>query len=140
MDKRPCIVLAKPGLDGHDKGIRLVASSMSEAGFNVYYLGLRQSIDDIIKKAKELNADYIGLSILSGTHLEISRRMIEMIDLEGLNFKLIVGGIIPKKDEEKLLSEGVTKVFPVGSKFLEINNWIIENHWKGISPSSPKVS
>lgn len=139
MNKRPCIVLAKPGLDGHDKGIRLVASSMSEAGFNVYYLGLRQTVDDIIKNAKELNADYIGLSILSGTHLDVSRKMIETIKSEGLNYKLIIGGIIPKKDEEKLLSIGVTKVFPVGSKFLEINNWIIENHWKEYSQYSDNI-
>lgn len=129
MTKRPPrIVLAKPGLDGHDKGIRLAAMSMRDAGFDVQYLGLRQSIDSIAAAAREKDADFIGLSILSGTHLDVARKMLQKMKEEGLRCKFFIGGVIPKADADKLLEMGAGNVFPVGSTFAEMNRWVLENY------------
>ncbi len=129
MTKRPPrVVLAKPGLDGHDKGIRLVAMSMRDAGFDVHYLGLRQTIDSIAAAAREQEADYIGLSVLSGTHLDVARKMLQKLREEHLPCRFFIGGVIPKADEAKLLEMGVANVFPVGTTFAAMNQWILEHY------------
>ena len=127
MKRTPCIVLAKPGLDGHDKGIRLVAMALRDAGFDVHYLGLRQSIEGIVSAAKEKKADFIGLSILSGTHLDVARKMLAQIEEEQLACRLFIGGVIPKADAEQLRKMGVAQVFPVGTTFAAMNAWIVSS-------------
>ena len=125
-NQKPRIILAKPGLDGHDKGIRLVSMSMRDAGFDVLYLGLRQTVPSIIEAAKKYHADFIGLSILSGTHIDVGEKILAQMKHEGLTAKLMIGGVIPHADEKKLLEMGVAKVFPVGTIFKEQNAWITE--------------
>ncbi len=116
------ILLSKTGLDGHDKGVKLVALALRDAGFEVIYLGLRQTAKSIVQAAIEENVDYVGLSILSGTHLNFTKKVIELMQ-EYQDEKLpaiIVGGIIPYKDIKKLKELGVRHVFPVGTSFEEI--------------------
>lgn len=125
-NRKPRIVLAKPGLDGHDKGIKLVSMSMRDAGFDVVYLGLRQTVPGIIDAAKKYHADFIGLSILSGTHIDVGEKMLEQMKCQGVTAKLMIGGVIPHADEKKLLEMGVAKVFPVGTIFKDQNAWITE--------------
>ena len=127
MKKQPRIVLAKPGLDGHDKGIRLAAMALRDAGFEVSYLGLRQRVSDIIDAAVKKEADFVGLSILSGTHLDVAEKMLAQMKEHHLTCKLFIGGVIPKADVDKLLSMGVAAVFPVGSTFAHMNEWIEAN-------------
>ncbi len=109
------ILLGKPGLDGHDKGVKTVAMALKDAGMEVIYTGRRQSTDQII----------IGLSILSGVHLEITEELINKMKGKGLSeIPLVIGGVIPKKDIPTLKAMGVKEVFPVGSTFEEIINGI----------------
>ncbi len=128
MKRPPRIITAKPGLDGHDKGVRLVSMALRDAGVDVTYLGLRQNTDSIIAAAKEKQADYIGLSILSGTHLDVARKMLERLAAEQMGCKLIIGGVIPQADARQLLEMGVSEVFPVGSTFASVNEWIMANY------------
>lgn len=128
MKRPPRIVLAKPGLDGHDKGIRLVAMALRDAGFEVHYLGLRQSPDSIVNAAEEMQADFIGLSILSGTHLDVANKILAKMSAKKLCSKLFIGGVIPKADAARLLEMGVAQVFPVGTTFTCMNKWIEANY------------
>ncbi|MGI6628944.1 MAG: cobalamin B12-binding domain-containing protein [Bacillota bacterium] len=119
------ILLAKPGLDGHDKGVRLVAMALRDAGIEVIYLGLRQSVDSIIDAAIQEDVDFIGLSILSGVHLNIADKVLNKMRESSIgDCPLIIGGIIPPQDQAKLKEMGVAAVFPVGSTFAEIVSWI----------------
>jgi methylmalonyl-CoA mutase C-terminal domain/subunit len=125
INKKRRITLAKPGLDGHDKGLRLVAMALRDAGIEVIYLGLRQSIDNIVNAAIQEDADFIGLSILSGVHLYVADKVLKrMKELSMEDCPLIIGGIIPPQDITKLKEMGVAGVFPVGSTFEEIAAWI----------------
>lgn len=124
MAKSHRILLAKPGLDGHDKGVRLVAMALRDAGMDVTYMGLRQSVESIVEAAKKTQADFIGLSILSGTHLDVARKMLDKLASENLKCKFIIGGVIPKSDAQQLLQMGVSQVFPVGSSFKGLIEWI----------------
>lgn len=128
MEKKPSVILAKPGLDGHDKGVRLVAMALREAGFNVHYLGLRQSVDDIAAAAAAHNADFIGLSILSGIQLDAAEKMLSKIAERKLPSRLVIGGIIPAQDQQTLKEMGVAQVFPVGSRFEDSINWMLEDY------------
>ena len=87
-------------------------------------MGLRQSVESIVEAAKEKQADFIGLSILSGTHLDVARKMLDKLAGEKLEYKLIIGGVIPKSDAHQLLQMGVSHVFPVGSSFKSLIEWI----------------
>ncbi len=127
MTRRPRIILAKPGLDGHDKGARLVAMAMRDAGIDVIYLGLRQSVDAIVKAAAEKEADFIGLSILSGVHLNVADKLLKKVAKAGLNCPVVIGGIIPPQDEVKLKEMGIAQVFPVGTSFAATVDWIKQN-------------
>lgn len=115
------VLIAKPGLDGHDKGAKTVAMALKDAGMEVIYTGRRQSVDQIIHTAIQEGVDLIGLSILSGAHLEITEELLEkMKDKKVESIPVVVGGVIPQKDISVLKEMGVEEVFPIGSTFEEI--------------------
>ncbi len=120
-DRAPRILLAKPGLDGHDRGVKVVAMALRDAGFEVIYLGLRQSAESIMSVADQEDVDAIGISVLSGVHIAISRRLLELKrgrDREEL--PLFVGGTIPKKDVRELREMGMADVFPAGTDINDV--------------------
>lgn len=106
------VLIAKPGLDGHDKGAKIVAKALKDAGMEVIYTGIRQETDAIVNAAIEEDVNVIGLSILSGSHMPICRELIQKLKENGAGDKLvIIGGIIPKKDVPPLKALGVAEVF-----------------------------
>jgi len=109
------ILLAKPGLDGHDVGVKVLAHALIEAGFTVVYTGLRKSIEDIVRNAVESDVDLIGLSILSGTHKVLCQQMADEIEKRNLSIPWIVGGNIPDEDVAALVSFGALAAFPTGT-------------------------
>ncbi|MCP4998378.1 MAG: methylmalonyl-CoA mutase [Hyphomicrobiales bacterium] len=115
------ILLAKPGLDGHDVGAKVVARALIDAGFDVRYTGLRQSPEDIVNAARDFNADVIALSVLSGSHIPICTRLKVLIDEYQLSDRLwIAGGNIPAEDHERLREIGVDAVFNTSSSLTDI--------------------
>jgi methylmalonyl-CoA mutase C-terminal domain/subunit len=115
------ILVAKPGLDGHDKGAKVVVRALRDAGMEAIYTGLRQSIGQIVRAAIQEDVDAIGLSILSGAHLGLAEKTLKKMKEEGIADKLvIVGGVIPREDIPRLKEMGVAEVFPVGTPFDEI--------------------
>ena len=126
------VLIAKPGLDGHDKGAKTVAVALKNAGMEVIYTGRRQSVDQVVNAAIQEGVDIIGLSILSGVHLEITEGlMAKMKEIGAEGIPVVVGGVIPKKDIPLLKAMGVREVFPVGSAFDEIIKTIKEIVDKG---------
>ena len=122
------VLLAKPGLDGHDVGAKVVVQALMEAGFDVVYTGLRQTPDAIAKAAAEAKVDVIGLSILSGAHNHIAPRLMELLKERGLDDVLVViGGIIPDVDIPKLKEIGVKGIFLPGTPMQEIIDFISAN-------------
>ena len=120
-DKKIKIIVGKPGLDGHDRGAKVVALALRDAGMEVIYTGLHQSLEQIAKTAVQEAADVIGLSIMSGAHLPICSRLLEILAAEKIgDVPLVVGGVIPKQDISKLTRMGVKGVFPGGTPFAEI--------------------
>ena len=124
--------MAKPGLDGHDRGIKILARAYRDAGMEVIYLGLRQTPEMIVNAAVEEDVDVIALSILSGAHMTIFGKVIDLMNDVGLtNVLLTGGGIIPKDDMDKLSKQGVGKLFgpgtPVNETINYIENWVSEN-------------
>jgi methylmalonyl-CoA mutase C-terminal domain/subunit len=121
------VLLAKPGLDGHDRGAKVVAHALREAGMEVVYTGLHQTVPSIVKQAIQEDVDVIGLSIMSGAHIPISRKLMGLVEEEGIKDKLVVvGGVIPSRDIPSLKEMGVGGVFPNGSRFEEIVGFIRE--------------
>jgi methylmalonyl-CoA mutase C-terminal domain/subunit len=119
------VLIAKPGLDGHDKGAKVVVHALQEAGMEVLYTGLHKTIDEIVNSALEEDVDVIGLSIYSGAHLPLSKKLMERLEEKELTDKLVlVGGNIPQRDIKILKDYGVTEVFPVGAKLDEIIEFI----------------
>jgi methylmalonyl-CoA mutase C-terminal domain/subunit len=119
--KRIRVVIAKPGLDGHDVGAKVVALALKDAGMEVIYTGLHRTIDEIVKTALEEDVDVIGISIYSGAHLALSKRLTDRLkDMELADKMVLVGGNIPQKDVITLKEYGVDGVFPVGSKLDDI--------------------
>ncbi|MBI5966574.1 MAG: cobalamin B12-binding domain-containing protein [Deltaproteobacteria bacterium] len=113
--------MAKPGLDGHDMGAKVVVRALRDAGMEAIYTGLRQTVDQIIRTAIQEDVDIIGLSILSGAHLGLVAKLMKERKEEGIEDKLvIVGGVIPREDIPRLKEMGVAEVFPVGTPFSEI--------------------
>ncbi len=126
------VLIAKPGLDGHDKGAKIVARGLKDAGMEVLYTGIRQTVDGIVKTALQEGVDVIGLSILSGTHLSICEEMMEKMKREDLtDILVLVGGIIPQKDVFRLKEQGIAEVFRPGSTV----NQIVDFLRKRFSPS-----
>tara|TARA_B100000401_G_C52664369_1_gene651697 strand:- start:493 stop:909 length:417 start_codon:yes stop_codon:yes gene_type:complete len=126
------VVMAKPGLDGHDRGIKILARSFQEAGMEVIYLGLRQTPEMIVNAAIQEDADVIAVSILSGAHMTYFTDIRKLMDAKGVeNVLLTGGGIIPEKDMEELNKKGVGKLFGPGSDIAEsihyVENWCKEN-------------
>ena len=110
------VLVAKPGLDGHDRGAKLIARSLRDAGFEVIYTGLRNRADVIASVAIDEDVDVVGLSILNGAHLSLVRKtMSSLRDAGGDDIKVVVGGTIPRSDIPKLLDLGVAAVFPTGT-------------------------
>jgi methylmalonyl-CoA mutase, C-terminal domain len=114
------VLLSKPGLDGHDVGVKVLAHGLIDAGFEVVYTGLRKSIEDIVKMAIENKVDTIGLSILSGTHLVLAQKMKEVMTKNNLDIPWFVGGNIPAKDVKKLEAIGAYKAFATSTKVAEV--------------------
>jgi len=132
MKKKIRIIMAKPGLDGHDRGIKILARAYRDSGMEVIYLGLRQTPDMIVNAAVEEDTDVIALSVLSGAHMTIFSRVIDLMKDAGLcNVLLTGGGIIPKSDMITLSNMGVGKLFgpgtPVDETINYIENWVHEN-------------
>lgn len=124
MGKIKKVVLAKPGLDGHDVGVKVIAHALIENGYDVVYTGLRKSIEFIVDKAEKENAHAIGLSILSGTHKLICQRMHELMNERNLHTPWFVGGNIPQQDVAYLESHGAHKAFPTGTTIEEVLQYL----------------
>jgi methylmalonyl-CoA mutase, C-terminal domain len=119
------VVIAKPGLDGHDRGAKVIARALRDAGMEVIYTGLRQTPEQIVAAALQEDADVIGLSILSGAHLHICPRVVELLRERGLSHvNVIVGGISPDADVAALNALGITGVFVPGTPMREIVQFI----------------
>ncbi len=122
------VVIAKPGLDGHDRGAKVIARAMRDAGMEVIYMGLRQTPEQIVSAALQEDADAIGLSILSGAHMHICPRVMQLLKEKGLEDVLVVlGGIIPDVDIPKLREAGVKGIFLPGTPMQQIINFVTEN-------------
>ena len=119
------VLIAKPGLDGHDRGAKVVALALRDSGFEVIYTGLHQTVEQIVEAALQEDVDVIGLSILSGAHLPIARKLMGRLREAGLEDTIVlVGGNIPERDAEPLKALGVAGVFPTGSRFQDIAAFI----------------
>jgi methylmalonyl-CoA mutase, C-terminal domain len=118
--RSPRVLLAKPGLDGHDRGIKVIAMALRDAGAEVVYLGLRRSVDEIVQAAAQEDVDVIGISLLSGAHLSLTGELLDALDAEGLSTPVVVGGTIPAGDISVLRDRGVAAVFPVGTALPEV--------------------
>jgi methylmalonyl-CoA mutase C-terminal domain/subunit len=126
-EKRIRVLIAKPGLDGHDRGAKVIAHTLKEAGMEVIYTGLHKTIEEIVKTALEEDVDVIGLSIYSGAHLPLSKSLMELMKEKSLTDKLvIVGGNIPHRDMKTLQEYGVTGVFGTGANLDDIVKFIRE--------------
>ncbi len=122
------VVIAKPGLDGHDRGARVIARALRDAGMEVIYTGLRQTPEQIVTAALQEDADVIGLSILSGAHMHICSRIMTLLNEQGLRDVLVVvGGIIPDVDVPKLNEMGVRGMFPPGTAMQDVVDFIRKN-------------
>lgn len=125
MDRKIRVLVAKPGLDGHDRGAKVVAHALRDAGMEVIYTGLHQTVEEIVSAAVQEDVDVIGLSIMSGAHLFIAEKTIKLLREQGVDDKLvIVGGVIPNRDVERLKALGVDGVFPGGTPFHEFIDFI----------------
>ena len=130
-DKKIRVIMAKPGLDGHDRGIKILARSFRDAGMEVIYLGLRQTPQMIVNAAIQEDVDVIALSILSGAHMTIFRKVNDLLKDNNVDNILITGGgIIPQNDMDALNNEGIGKLFGPGTEIGEIvdyiENWVKE--------------
>jgi methylmalonyl-CoA mutase, C-terminal domain len=122
------VVIAKPGLDGHDRGAKVIARALRDAGMEVIYMGLRQTAEQIVTAALQEDADVIGLSILSGAHNQICPRVMQLLNEQGMTDVLVViGGIIPDVDIPKLQALGIRGIFLPGSPMQHIVEFITAN-------------
>ena len=132
MNRKVRILMAKPGLDGHDRGIKVLAAAYRDAGMEVIYLGLRQTPEMIVSSALQEDVDVIALSSLNNAHMTIFPNVLKLMKQKGLDDVLLVGGgIIPKKDIEELENLGMGKLFgpgtPVNETITYINKWVEDN-------------
>lgn len=133
-EKRLRILLAKPGLDGHDKGAKIVAALLRDAGIEVIYTGLRQSVEQIVAAAVQEDVDIISLSILSGAHLPLTRKLMKQLRQQGCSdIPVVLGGVIRNGDIPTLKGLGVAEVFPVGTTLEEILYYFKKYTRNGIS-------
>ncbi len=128
MTKKIRVLVGKPGLDGHDRGAKVVAAALRDAGMEVIYTGLHQTCEAIVEAAIQEDVDVVGLSILSGAHMTIFPRVISLLkDKHARDIMVIGGGIIPQHDMKKLENKGVKKLFGPGTPTTEIIDWIHNN-------------
>ena len=119
------IVVAKPGLDGHDRGAKVVARALRDAGHEVIYTGLHQTAEQIVETAIQEDADLVGLSVLSGAHMTLFARLIELLkQRDAADIVVFGGGIIPDADIPKLTELGVAKIFTPGASIASITEWL----------------
>ncbi len=117
--------MAKPGLDGHDRGVKTVVHALRDAGFEAFYTGLHRTPKQIVEKALEHKVDIIGLSVLSGAHLPIAEETLQEMRAAGLGaMPLLIGGVIPERDVPKLQALGIEGIFPVNTPFDDIIEFI----------------
>jgi methylmalonyl-CoA mutase, C-terminal domain len=122
------VVVAKPGLDGHDRGAKVVARALRDAGMEVIYTGLHQTPEQIVETALQEDADVIGLSILSGAHMTLFPRVVELLkERDAEDVVVFGGGIVPEEDIAKLTEMGVAKIFTPGASTSEIVQWVRAN-------------
>lgn len=127
MEQKPRILIGKPGLDGHDRGAKVIARTLRDAGMEVIYTGLRQTPEMIVEAALQEDVDAIGLSILSGAHMALMPRIMELLTEEGMqDIPVFLGGIIPNSDVPKLEEMGVNGVFGPGANTEDIVAFIHE--------------
>ena len=127
-EKRLRILVAKPGLDGHDRGVKIIARALRDAGFEVIYTGLHQTPEMIAEAAAQEDVDAIGLSILSGAHMTLFPAVIELLREKGIDDVVVFGGgIVPSEDIPKLKKLGVKEVFTPGASTEDIINWVRAN-------------
>ena len=131
MADRPLkVLIAKPGLDGHDRGAKVVAHALRDAGCEVIYTGLKRGVEEIVQEAIQEDADVIGLSILSGAHLTLCQKLLDRLRAAEAEIPVVVGGTIPATDAEALLAMGVQHVFPTGTHLPEI-----VAYFRGLAPA-----
>ena len=115
------VLVAKPGLDGHDRGAKIVARTLRDAGFEVIYTGIRQRIEDIVSIALQEDVALVGLSILSGAHVALTTRTVDALRAaDAGDIAVVVGGTIPQSDVQKLLDAGAAEVFPTGTSLEDL--------------------
>jgi methylmalonyl-CoA mutase C-terminal domain/subunit len=133
MGERIRVVVAKPGLDGHDRGAKVVARALRDAGMEVIYTGLHQTPEQIVETVIQEDADCVGLSVLSGAHMTLFRRLTELLaEREVTDVVVFGGGIIPEADLPELQRLGVAKVFTPGATMEEIVTWVRDNVGAGV--------
>jgi methylmalonyl-CoA mutase, C-terminal domain len=127
-DKRLRILVAKPGLDGHDRGAKIIARALRDGGFEVVYTGLHQTPEMIAEAAVQEDVDAVGLSILSGAHMTLFPEVIKLLKDRGAgDIAVFGGGIIPEDDAKKLKAQGVKEIFTPGASTEDIVNWVRDN-------------
>jgi methylmalonyl-CoA mutase C-terminal domain/subunit len=128
MSGRIRVVVAKPGLDGHDRGAKVVARALRDAGMEVVYTGLHQTPEQVVETALQEDADAVGLSVLSGAHMTLFAKVIELLKEKGAEDVVVFGGgIVPEEDMPKLTEMGVAKIFTPGATTTEIVEWVTEH-------------
>ena len=131
-EKRIRVLIAKPGLDGHDRGAKVICRALRDAGMEVIYTGLRRTPEEIVNAAIQEDADLIGLSILSGAHPILLPRIIGLLKEKGAqDIPVIAGGIIPEKDVPRMKKAGIREIFLPGTSTRDIVDWIREHIEKG---------
>jgi methylmalonyl-CoA mutase, C-terminal domain len=124
-DERIRVVIAKPGLDGHDRGAKVVARALRDAGMEVVYTGLHQTPEQIVETVVQEDADAVGLSVLSGAHMTLFARLAELMDERGVDDVVVFGGgIIPDEDIPELEKLGVARIFTPGATTTDIVDWV----------------
>src|ERR1051325_1195772 len=135
-EQRIRVLLAKPGLDGHDRGVKVIARALRDAGMEVIYTGLRQTPEQVVSASLQEDVDAIGLSILSGAHMTLFPRVVELAREAGLNDVVIFGGgIIPDEDIPRLKELGVSEIFTPGTRMDEIIEFIRKNSRRAPQPA-----
>jgi methylmalonyl-CoA mutase, C-terminal domain len=128
VDERIRVVIAKPGLDGHDRGAKIVARALRDAGMEVVYTGLHQTPEQIVETVVQEDADAVGLSVLSGAHMTLFARLAELMNERGIDDVVVFGGgIIPDEDLPELERLGVAHIFTPGATTTEIVEWVREH-------------
>ena len=128
MDTKIRVLVAKPGLDGHDRGAKVIARAFRDAGFEVIYTGLRQTPEQVVNAALQEDVDVVGLSVLSGAHMTLCPRIMELMKQQGLDDVIVlIGGIIPDQDISALKAQGVSEVFQPGASTEDIVSYVRQN-------------